>query len=416
MDTNERKKTEGPEKPDTSVAGKIKEKIARRKRLVMRELELKRLKRLRKKTRPAYTYCKNCGTELKGMYCHKCGQYALDVEQPFWKYIKQYFENVYQFDSKVWSTLWLLFRRPGFLTNEFNAGKIASYVHPLRLLMFITVLFFLFLFLKLGNEVQSLQEKDMDNLTENLSEGLTDFASEMNIYGEDWYRIADSTGIGDNTATISIVADSTFLAKYPQMFEIVECSPAADPENAGMDTLAVRIKIPEDILTEYGYAPDDTWRGLPLYKSARVNSSNSKLDIVDDFLGYASKWIPIMVLLLSPVMASICRFMYRKTGISYMGNFVYVLHLHSFFFIVMSAFLIVGSYLPSQPDIWMKLLTWTLILYTLYYTTLSSHRVYKGTGWIKCTVKSLLMWISFLFILAVALIILTILIAARLES
>lgn len=154
----------------------------------MRELELKRLKRLRKKTRPAYTYCKNCGTELKGMYCHKCGQYALDVEQPFWKYLRQYFENVYQFDSKVWPTLWLLFRRPGFLTNEFNAGKIASYVHPLRLLMFITVLFFLFLFLKLGNEVQSLQEKDMDNLTENLSEGLTDFASEMNIYGEDWYR------------------------------------------------------------------------------------------------------------------------------------------------------------------------------------------------------------------------------------
>lgn len=54
----------------------------------MRLIELKRLQRIRKKTVPAYTYCKNCGTKLEGMYCHCCGQYALDIYQPFWKYFK----------------------------------------------------------------------------------------------------------------------------------------------------------------------------------------------------------------------------------------------------------------------------------------------------------------------------------------
>ena len=29
--------------------------------------------------------------------------------QPFWKYFLQYFENVYQFDTKIGSTLGLLF-------------------------------------------------------------------------------------------------------------------------------------------------------------------------------------------------------------------------------------------------------------------------------------------------------------------
>lgn len=63
------------------------------------------------------------------MYCHCCGQYALDIYQPFWKYLRQYIENVYQFDSKIWQTLWLMFTRPGFLTNEFNAGKsIPTYI------------------------------------------------------------------------------------------------------------------------------------------------------------------------------------------------------------------------------------------------------------------------------------------------
>lgn len=408
--------TEGTEKTQSqeakSVVGKIKEKIAGRKRLVMRELELKRLKRIRKKTRPAYTYCKNCGTELKGMYCHKCGQYALDVEQPFWKYIKQYFENVYQFDSKVWSTLWLLFRRPGFLTNEFNAGKIASYVHPLRLLMFITVLFFLFVFLKIGNAVDSIEDKDIETFAEKLSGSSSEEFATLNEY-YDWYAYADSTDGKAEAARIAVVADSSDIAQYPKLFEILECTPAADPENAGQDTLVVRINVPEDLLAGSGYATDKVWNGLPLYEPARDSSSGwEKGYLIDKFLGYASKWIPIMVLLLSPVMAFVSRVLYRKSRLSYMGNFVYVLHLFSFFFIVTAVYILLATYLPAQMKIW----TWALAIYTLVYTTVSAHRVYAGTGWIKDTVKSLLMWISFIIIIAVALVILTILIAARLES
>lgn len=130
-----------------SLRERLRERLQRRRRALSRRLEYRRLRRLRKLTVPAYTHCKNCGERLLGMYCHRCGQYALDIEQPFWKYIKQYFENVYQFDSKVWQTLWLLFRRPGFLTTEFNAGKINSYVHPFRLYMFISVVFFTLFFM-----------------------------------------------------------------------------------------------------------------------------------------------------------------------------------------------------------------------------------------------------------------------------
>ena len=120
--------------------------LRKRRKQWARHIEYRRLKRIRRKKTPSYSYCKNCGTKLDGMYCYQCGQYALDIEQPFWKYIRQYFENVYQFDGKVWQTLYLLFRKPGFLTNEFNAGKVSSYVHPLRLFMFLSAVFFLFFF------------------------------------------------------------------------------------------------------------------------------------------------------------------------------------------------------------------------------------------------------------------------------
>ena len=101
-------------------------------------------------------------------------QYALDIEQPFWKYIRQYFENVYQFDGKVWTTLYLLIRRPGFLTNEFNAGKISSYVHPLRLFMFISCLFFLFFFALIP------EDPGKAGITINNGEGLSTYVQTEN--------------------------------------------------------------------------------------------------------------------------------------------------------------------------------------------------------------------------------------------
>ena len=48
-------------------------------------------------------------------------------------------------------TLRLMFTRPGFLTNEFNAGKINSYVHPFRLYMCVSVVFFAIFFMVAGD-------------------------------------------------------------------------------------------------------------------------------------------------------------------------------------------------------------------------------------------------------------------------
>lgn len=58
---------------------RAKARMRERREKLRRELELRRLKRIRRKNNiPPYRYCKNCGTELKGMYCHECGQYAMD--------------------------------------------------------------------------------------------------------------------------------------------------------------------------------------------------------------------------------------------------------------------------------------------------------------------------------------------------
>ena len=385
---------------------RLKERAAKRKRLILRDIELKRIRRVRRKTIPKYTYCKNCGTELKGMYCHRCGQYALDVEQPFWKYIKQYFENVYQFDGKVWVTIWMLFRRPGFLTTEFNAGKIVSYVHPMRLLMFITVLFFLFFFTQMGKWVNVVNNSQPDNSLE-IFEDLRENSSV-------WSGL---TAL-DKSSTIAIVADSSALARFPELFEIVECSryKMTEPDSPVRDTLTVNVA--GGLIDRTGLEPLQKWRGVPLYALTSESAGPEqeaenlkKAAFENNFLSYASKWTPILILLLAPFLALFSKVLYRKYKIGYMGNFVFVLHLNSFVFIILAAYLLLNGFFPAQSTVW----TWLFFLYLLYYTTVASHKVYAGTGWVKCAVKSILMWTAFLLVLAAALIGLIVLIALKMD-
>lgn len=58
---------------------KLIETLRQRQLRIRRNIEAVRLRRIRRHTRPGYTHCMNCGTRLKGMYCHQCGQYALDT-------------------------------------------------------------------------------------------------------------------------------------------------------------------------------------------------------------------------------------------------------------------------------------------------------------------------------------------------
>ena len=107
-------------------------------------MEEQSTKNLQKEEFAPYKQCLNCGENLQGVYCHKCGQRATNATPKVWEFILEYMNNAFIWDSKCLPTMWHLIRRPGYLTNEFNAGKFVVYEHPLKLNMFfLFVLMFL---------------------------------------------------------------------------------------------------------------------------------------------------------------------------------------------------------------------------------------------------------------------------------
>ena len=364
-----------------------KEILQKRREKLSRQIEYRRLKRIRRKQTPAYTYCKNCGRKLKGMYCSQCGQYALDIEQPFWKYMLQYIENVYQFDTKVWNTLYLLFRKPGFLTREFNAGKINSYVHPMRLFMFISCLFFLFTFSQAPSSVKSA-EGSIEDWT------LLADEPEENGYGE----LISLSGMKDTT--IWCITDTALLLKNYQSMVRVLPSPYQDTARVQMlkglfkssfskwnGSDSIYVSMVDTVHLE---------QGSPLLARKHLREMQQE-NKYSQLLSWYSFYWPIIVLLMIPVFAFMLKLLFRKDRMVYMHHLVFALHVHSVLLLLLAVGIVWTLWVNFHTaDMWSF-----LGIYFLLYTTWAVRRVYVRNHWIKAAVKTLLLYAGYLLVLGI---------------
>ncbi len=85
--------------------------------------------------------CKNCNSELVGVYCSECGQkdsQLLSIKE----ILKEFSDNVFSFDTRFFITLKYLITKPGLLTTEYWLGRRTKYLPPLRLYLVMSLMYF----------------------------------------------------------------------------------------------------------------------------------------------------------------------------------------------------------------------------------------------------------------------------------
>lgn len=90
----------------------------------------------------AQPLCANCDTPMLGEFCYACGQPRKGMIRHLSGLMADFFDSVFNLDSRTLRTLWPLLARPGFLSNEYFAGRRTRYVTPLRLYVFLSVIAF----------------------------------------------------------------------------------------------------------------------------------------------------------------------------------------------------------------------------------------------------------------------------------
>ena len=90
--------------------------------------------------------CLNCGSTIQGKFCSNCGQENLEIHESFGHLMNHAISDYFHFDHQFFNTIKPLLFKPGYLTNEYMAGKRVKYLHPVKMYIFISIVYFLLAF------------------------------------------------------------------------------------------------------------------------------------------------------------------------------------------------------------------------------------------------------------------------------
>jgi len=89
-----------------------------------------------------HSHCLNCDRPLSGPFCAHCGQKDTQLNVNLSYFLKLAFKEVSGYDSRLNKTLKLIFTQPGNITKLHNSGMRSSFIPPVKLYLFISVILF----------------------------------------------------------------------------------------------------------------------------------------------------------------------------------------------------------------------------------------------------------------------------------
>ncbi len=176
------------------------------------------------------TRCANCEEVVAARYCPACGQDIVPRKQSVWELTSGLSSNLVGADSRTWRSIFPLLFRPGWLTEQNLAGRWRSYLPPVRLYLFFSLLCFLVLSLTQDPlEGQDISFSAPGNLENNQDEDFRPFP-EGSLFGA-WFNDpieqrarhlaeADPEEVGRALLAEFFNALPTFLLLLPPLFAL----------------------------------------------------------------------------------------------------------------------------------------------------------------------------------------------------
>ena len=283
----------------------------------------------RKKQRPPLTHCENCGAPLSGPYCGQCGQPAIDYRRSFGHVLVDVLNEFLNWDSKVFATIALLIVKPWRLTNEFVAGYRVRYVHPLRLYLLASILFFFAVNYGtrgLKFEPGKLGPKDRAELQADLKrENLPPEAREKLEA-----LIRDSSPLPSPSPSTTAPPPSTTapspptIAPSPSTAAPSPSAPGTDKKRREYGKIGERPFVVFDS-EEKSSTPFERW--IEARAKEKMGEHGTKMGL---FISTLFSNLPYMMLCCIPLFALVLKVLYIRRHVFYIDHLIYALHIHTF--------------------------------------------------------------------------------------
>jgi hypothetical protein len=347
----------------------------------------RRFFRRKDRQRPPLIHCENCDALLTGRWCSQCGQAAIDYRRSFRHVIVDALDSFLNFESKFFATIGWLIARPWHLTNQFLAGRRVRYVHPLRLYLLVSILFF-FVINYWGKSIHA----DPSKLSaEDRAEIAADLDKE-NIPPEVKARVRGALDAKGLTKPEASTSPSPDAATTPQATATALPSPSAtSPTPSGDFGPFLQIDKP---------ASEGFEKWLEQRAKEKMGEHGSKMAL---FIATLFSNLPYMMLCCIPLFALVLKVLYVRKRIFYIDHLVYALHIHSFAYLAIMLIVLItiglNRSIPGTLAGWIIAALWITFAVQVF---LSIRRVYRQ-GWFFTVFKFFLGGFVYLIVICIAL-------------
>ena len=323
--------------------------------------------------------CLNCGTILEGKFCHNCGQENLEMKESFGHMLNHAISDYFHFDYQFFHTLRPLFLKPGHLTNEYLAGRRAQYLHPVKMYIFISLVFFVLFFQ--GSKRENDKVKD-----EKRSEQKGKTAIDKGIYGNLDLTPGQKKALAEklkayvpDTIVKEINAD---IAKGSPKVKVRETDNEGGFTFYGDDNVNKFPTYPDYLADQAKLAEKDRDNMLERYLIKKnydwkSQGKNAKEILTDGFKHNAPK----MMFLLLPLFALILKIAFWKNHKLYVEHIIYAIHLHCYMFLFLTVIILVNMLLPNSWEVVADILQAAANITIIWYIYRSLRVVYNRSRW-----------------------------------
>ncbi|GLX79602.1 hypothetical protein tinsulaeT_29420 [Thalassotalea insulae] len=299
--------------------------------------------------------CENCYAEVTGAYCAQCGQEVESTLKYFWTVVLHLLDDIFSFDSRASRTLVPLLSKPGFLTQQYFLGHRVQYVPPLRLYLFVSIIFFLSLklFTNVGSQnlvnakvhhqtQQALENKikalstDPAAVTKNqlVIEKLETLLADLTVSNK--YMVRDLTNQLAELTLKELEQNATLNDVDYQKVEALKAQLEKAKSGVNIDAELTDFSISNSIEGKMSLPFLSPEANKKFDQYAKTFESKVRNQLVEDpkkLLTLALDKAPQLMFVLLPVFALLLKILYLFSNRLYLEHLTVALHSHSFIFL-----------------------------------------------------------------------------------
>lgn len=361
--------------------------------------------------------CLNCGQPLlrNENFCSYCGQKNITNKLSLSSFFNSLFEGFLSYDSRFWNTFLLLLTKPGKVSKDYVEGKRVRFVNPFQLYLNVSIIFFLIVgisnkfssdsnddnaFINTKTTLDSISQKEKIKLDSLLSN-----VNEINPVLIDSSKTEIVTDI--NTALALLKSDTSKVEKEYSYYIKKDTSKNINVYNRIQDFHHFYNEFPtysaSIALDSLGYEKT-FWNKMYYQQTINSNKNFEKYQSegIKSFIKTLTSYISISLFIFLPFFTLFLCLIYIRKKYTYIENLVFVFHVQTVFFILLSIFYLLNLMLETDGF----LVIFTLLFAFYLYKAL---RYFYHQNRLKTIIKFILLNGFYMFLASIGFLIIAVL-------